>query len=159
MTLILLALALSPYASSAEWEEKSFPTAEGDTLIAGKKGRMYYSMRIESAEKADAINCIGFYGFSSRTALALAVKTAGTRAKGSTQVGEVSSYSDSLTRMRLDKNVAAMAGFGMPICALGIDSFPETVVFTLGSMYKSQGRTATLDGTQTELLGAWFLEQ
>ena len=88
MTLILLALALSPYASSAEWEEKSFPTAEGDTLIAGKKGRMYYSMRIESAEKADAINCIGFYGFSSRTALALAVKTAGTRAKGSTQVGE-----------------------------------------------------------------------
>jgi hypothetical protein len=61
--------------------------------------------------------------------------------------------------MRLDKNVAAMAGFGMPICALGIDSFPETVVFSLGSMYKSQGRTATLDGTQTELLGAWFLEQ
>jgi len=160
MSLLILLSGLSfNSASAADWQEKSFTTAEGDTLVAKKKGRAKYSMSIASADKKEAINCSwGFYGYVSRTVFALSMKTAGAQA-GLGQVGSVASYSDAYRKLISDKAAAEMAMFGAPICAVGIDTFPDMVVLTLGSVYKNAGRTATLNAEQTGLLSAWLMAE
>jgi hypothetical protein len=158
--LVALALlcALPSRSAAGDWQEVTGKTAEGDTLIIGKKGRAEYSMRIEAATKADSINCIGFHRLL-RAPLALDLRTAGERAAASTQVGSVLSYSDSLAHLTSDKDVAAMSAFGAPICALGIDAFPGVVTLTLGTAYKPQGRTATITGVQATKLAGWLLKE
>lgn len=150
--LTALFLALSADAAAAPWQSMSVLTAEGHSLTVEKKGRGNYKFRIE-ADGGDGIKCGGFYG-QLRTPLALSLKTAGTRATSDTQMGSIVSYQDALTAFA-NSQAASMPG----LCALGIDAQAGSVVLTLGSALKMQGRTATLTAEDSTKLGEWLIEK
>ena len=152
---LLVWFALS--ARAEDWEQQTYGTAEGGELVVAKRGRTAYSMRITGSERGDAIVCSsGFYGLPRVTA-ALAIRTAGRRSEGETQVGPVLAFADAMEVLHSDEAIARAAALGMPFCALGIDSFPGAVVLTLGSAYKAQGRTATLSPAEASSLADWMM--
>lgn len=149
----LCALLCSTSAEAKPWEEKSITAAEGYNLVVMKKGRGAYKVRID-AESGDGIKCGQIFNML-RTPLALNFSAAGTRAEGDSQMGSIVSYQEGLQAMAGVQGASLAPG----LCALGLDALAGSVVVTLGSTLKMNGRTATITAAQAKEIGAWLSER
>lgn len=141
-------------AALAETTEAAFPTLEGASLEVKRSGRADYKVTL-GGEGGDGIKCTMFYGVTVRSILTSYVRTAAERAKANEQVGPVLSFGDGMAGVLKTGNAAMLPG----LCALGIDALPGSVVLTMGTVYKSAGRTATLTPDVATQLAAFLSEK
>lgn len=149
-TYIIAAILSATPARAGGWESLTVTTQEGDTLLVEKKGRASFKLELSAADKADGIKCSKFYD-QMRTPFGLSLSAAGAQAQGSAQMGSIIPYATSIAAMHRDPNNVMIMAMG--VCAVGLDVLPGSVVLTLGSIAKAQGRTATLSAEDAALVG------
>ena len=126
-------------------------TEEGNTLLVEKKGRGNYRLVLDAPNKGDGVTCKS--AMMVRSILGMQIKTTGERARGDSQVGSVVSYTQSVSNLG-NQSVAAYSPY---LCAIGLDAYPGKAVFTFGTLYKMQGRTATVSPEAAIAIGDFLV--
>jgi len=152
-SVLVLALSclLATTAQAGGWEGMTVPTAEGNTLTVEKKGRGNYKLTLDAPNKGDGVTCKSV--MMVRSILGMQIKTTGERAKADNQVGSVIDYSQSVNNLG-SQSVAAYSPY---LCALGLDAYPGAATLTFGTLYKLQGRTATLTPDDAIAVGSFLV--
>lgn len=168
MTLVFsfISLVYVPETSAAPWQQMSILTQEGDTLTVEKKGRGRYRINISSYLKSESIKCSSIYqpirssahisgnsvSFIRRNVLGHLIKNAGLKS-GSNSFEEVVSYQETLNAISTIP-YTSMLSRG---CALGLVSQNDDISFTLGGIFKMNGRVATVSSEEAIRIGEFLI--